>query len=66
VLKHKPRRGRRRTPKTVTDRLSAIETELFDADPLGDLKLLQQRKDLECELAAGKLLVDTAALEDAS
>jgi uncharacterized protein YicC (UPF0701 family) len=46
----KPRRGRRRTPASITKRLEAIESELATADPLTRLHLLQQKKDLSQEL----------------
>lgn len=46
----RPRRGRRRTPASITKRLGSIETELATADPLTKLHLIQQQKDLNEEL----------------
>lgn len=60
---NKPRRGRRRTPESIKARLKAIENELVDAEPLQELKLRQERRDLEKELRARSSGVDHAALE---
>ena len=49
---HRPKRGRRRTPETITKRLAAIDEQLPGADPLSRLQLVQERMDLERELAA--------------
>ena len=46
----KPKRGRRRTVESVTTRLSAIEDELTNADPMRRLSLVQERIDLSQEL----------------
>jgi hypothetical protein len=63
---HKPRRGRRRTPDSIKNRLSAIDTDLFTADPLTELKLLQERRDLEKELVSSSgSSVDMDGLETA-
>ncbi len=59
----RPRRGRRRTPASITKRLSAIETELAAADPLTRLHLIQQKKDLTDELGKGGETEDLGALE---
>jgi hypothetical protein len=48
---HRPRRGRRRTPESITKRLAAIDEQLAGADPLSRLHLSQERMDLEQELA---------------
>jgi hypothetical protein len=48
---NKPRRGRKRTPDSVKKRLATVETELNDASGLNRLNLLQERRDLEVELA---------------
>lgn len=60
---HKPKRGRKRTPETITKRLERIETELLEADPLTRLHLVQERMDLNAELAALDNGVDLARLE---
>ena len=49
---HRPKRGRRRTPEGITTRLAAIDDQLAAADPLSKVHLVQERMDLEHELAA--------------
>jgi hypothetical protein len=49
---HRPKRGRKRTPESITKRLAAIDDQLATADPLHRLHLVQERLDLEGELAA--------------
>src|SRR5215211_3438259 len=51
---HRPRRGRKRTPESITKRLAAIDEQLATADPLNRLHLVQERLDLERELASGE------------
>jgi hypothetical protein len=46
----KPKRGRRRTAESIQKRLAAIESELNGNDPLKDLNLRQERRDLQAEL----------------
>jgi len=48
---NKPRRGRKRTPDSVKKRLATVGDELEDAGGLSRLNLLQERRDLEVELA---------------
>ncbi|MCU1455432.1 MAG: hypothetical protein JWN46_3578 [Acidimicrobiales bacterium] len=60
---HKPKRGRRRTAESVKKRLDKIADELTTADRLKQLQLVQERLDLEAELAAGNDAVDLSALE---
>jgi hypothetical protein len=61
---HRPRRGRQRTPDTIKARLAAIEQQLGDASSLKRLQLVQERRDLEVELAAKSAgAVDLSALE---
>ncbi len=62
---NKPRRGRKRTPDSIKKRLAAIEVELEDADPVRELKLVQERMDLEAELNAAAPAVDIQKLENA-
>ncbi|MGH9007533.1 MAG: hypothetical protein ACRDV6_07460 [Acidimicrobiales bacterium] len=59
----KPRRGRRRTPDSISKRLAAIEAELVTADPLTRLHLIQQKKDLGHELGKNGETEDLGALE---
>ena len=49
---HRPKRGRKRTPESITKRLAAIDEQLGTADPLNRLHLVQERLDLERELAS--------------
>ncbi len=48
---NRPKRGRRRTPESISTRLATIEEQLASADPLSRVHLLQERMDLEQELA---------------
>ena len=48
---NKPKRGRKRTPDSVKKRLASVAEELKDASGLTRLNLLQERRDLEVELA---------------
>jgi hypothetical protein len=48
---NKPRRGRKRTPENVKKRLTTVEAELKTTGGLQRLSLLQERRDLEVELA---------------
>jgi len=58
-----PKRGRKRTPETIKKRLEAVEVELASASPLDELLLVQERRDLEAELAAKSNAIDMDALE---
>lgn len=59
----KPKRGRKRTPDTIRNRLDAVDVELASASPLDELLLVQERSDLETELAAKSNAIDMNALE---
>jgi len=48
---NKPRRGRQRTTDSVKKRLATVEQELKASSGLSRLTLLQERRDLEVELA---------------
>lgn len=60
---NKPRPGRKRTAETVAQRLQAVEKELFDADPLNELILVQERIDLQAELEAFAQRLDVKDFE---
>jgi hypothetical protein len=60
---NKPKRGRKRTPDSIKRRLDAIDAQLAAADPLSELRLVQERRDLEVELAAMGNAVDLSAIE---
>lgn len=61
---HKPKRGRKRTPESVQKRLTAIDEKLAEADALTRLHLVQERMNLENELASSDGTVDIQSLED--
>jgi len=48
---NKPKRGRKRTPESVKKRLESVSNEVKEATGLTRLSLLQERRDLEIELA---------------
>jgi hypothetical protein len=60
---NKPKRGRKRTPDSIKKRLSSIDSQLKDADPLTELRLVQERRDLEYELQSMESAVDLSAIE---
>lgn len=61
---NKPKRGRKRTAESVEKRLAAIGDELLTASAIDELKLVQERRDLEAELAGfGDTSVDLDTLE---
>ena len=60
---NKPKRGRKRTPESIGKRLAAIADELNDADPVKELKLVQERIDLELELTTSGQDVDISTLQ---
>jgi len=57
------RPGRRRTAASVRARLAVVTEALTDADALARLHLLQEKADLETELARHEDRADLAALE---
>jgi hypothetical protein len=59
----KPRRGRKRTPESITKRLHTIDATLAESDPLTRLHLIEEKQRLEAELSATGDTVDLAALE---
>jgi hypothetical protein len=62
---HKPKRGRRRTPESISARLERIESDLDDAEPIKRVDLIQERLNLEAELAAYDNKKDISELEGA-
>jgi uncharacterized protein YicC (UPF0701 family) len=62
---NRPRRGRKRTPDSIKKRLAAIDDQLRDASALQRLQLVQERMDLERELATMSTKVDISGLETA-
>jgi hypothetical protein len=61
---HKPKRGRKRTAEGIEARLDQIDDRLVTADPLTRVHLVQERMNLEAELATKEEAVDLKALED--
>jgi hypothetical protein len=61
--RHKPKRGRKRTPDSITARIARIDSELEEADVVKRLSLVQERLDLENELASLETETDLPALE---
>ncbi|MGH9153114.1 MAG: hypothetical protein ACRD03_12110 [Acidimicrobiales bacterium] len=61
---HRPKRGRKRTTDSISRRLDDIANRLEEADPLGRLQLVQERMNLEAELASKSEAVDLGALEE--
>jgi hypothetical protein len=59
----RPRRGRRRSSSSIEARLTAMDEQLNDADPLTRLHLLQQQKDLQEELSRVGKVPDITNLE---
>ena len=49
---HRPKRGRKPSTESMSNRLAIIDEQLADADPLRRLQLVQERMDLEAQLAA--------------
>lgn len=62
---HRPKRGRKRTAEGIEARLRSIDERLPNADPLTKVHLVQERINLQNELASKGEAVDIKALEDA-
>jgi hypothetical protein len=60
---NRPKRGRKRTPDSISKRLAVIDNELSSADKLHALHLRQERRDLQQELSAMSETVDLAGVE---
>lgn len=61
---NRPRRGRRRTPASIDRRLTAVQNELREANPLNELKLMQERRNLLSERASRTKAVDISEFEE--
>src|SRR5579859_836357 len=61
---HKPKRGRKRTAQGIENRLQQIDNRLPNADALSRVHLVQERLNLQSELAARNDGVDMTALEE--
>src|SRR5439155_8288258 len=62
---HKPKRGRKRTTEGMEARLRQIDARLPNADALTRVHLVQERINLQAELASKGDTVDLKSLEDA-
>jgi len=61
---NRPSRGRRRTKDTIAHRLTIIDTELATPiDVITELRLTQERINLQAELTVTNTAVDMSALE---
>jgi hypothetical protein len=65
LQQNRPRRGRRRTPESVSKRRGGIDAAYADSSALQQLQLVQERMDLQKELEAMGTKVDLSALEGA-
>ncbi len=61
--RNRPKRGRKRTVESVKRQLTQVQERLEMADPLTKLHLLQERRDLEAELADKDATEDVPQLE---
>jgi hypothetical protein len=59
----KLKRGRKRSPDSIKQRIAAIEAEPTATDPLVELRLIQERRNLSNELESMGSGVDMDALE---
>jgi uncharacterized protein YicC (UPF0701 family) len=64
LQRHRPKRGRKRTPESIKKRLQDIERRLQEANPLQQLQLVQERMDLQNELDSLQAKSDLSGLED--
>jgi hypothetical protein len=64
IRNSKGKPGRKRTADSVSRRLAAIGEEMSGANPVRELELVQERFDLERELATMQTKVDPKSLED--
>jgi hypothetical protein len=62
---NKPRRGRKRTPESIKKRITTIDDQIKSSDPLNELLLTQERRDLASELETMSKSVDVASVEAA-
>ncbi len=61
---NKPRRGRKRTPESIKNRLEVIEVEIEETDMLSRVNLVQERMNLLEELGSLEEKIDLAEFED--
>ena len=61
----KPKRGRKRTPDSIKQRLAKIEDALTDATAIEELQLVQERRDLMTEMEQMGAVTDVSDAEEA-
>lgn len=59
----KPKRGRKRTPESIKQRLAKIEEALTEATAIEELQLIQERRDLAAELEQMDTGTDISEIE---
>lgn len=62
---NKPKRGRKRTPESITKRLEVVEREIPAAKPIKQVHLIQERMNLREELVTLENPVDITEVEKA-
>lgn len=62
---NKPKRGRKRTPDSIKRRMDTIDEQVKTADPLTELRLVQERRNLTDEMATMGSQIDLGSLEEA-
>lgn len=62
---NKPKRGRKRTPDSIKKRIGVIDDQVKTADPLTELRLVQERRNLTEEMNTMGSQVDLGSLETA-
>jgi hypothetical protein len=62
---NKPKRGRKRTPESISKRLEKIEQEIASASGIKKLSLIQERMDLQSEKESLGASVDLSGFEAA-
>lgn len=60
---NRPKRGRKRTRQSIEKRLKTIDEQIEGVSPLKRVQLIQEKMDLESELAAGQEDSDLSTLE---
>ena len=62
---NKPKRGRKRTAESINKRRAALPAERPEASASDELQLIQERRDLNAELASLGSGVDMSEIEEA-
>ncbi len=62
---HKPKRGRKRTPESISKRVARIDADMETVDSLKKVELIQEKMNLEAALASLGAKADLSDLEAA-